>query len=755
MPRCPLPAALVVLLPLADAARAEQPITPRDREHWAFRAPARPKVPATARPDWVRTPVDAFILARLAKENLAPSAEADRTALLRRLYADLVGLPPTPAEQDAFLNDTRPDAYERLVERLLASPHHGERWAQHWLDVVRYAESNGYEADGERPQMWRYRDYVADSFNRDKPYDRFLSEQIAGDELAAAETDAGRCRELWLAVGMHRLGPVHIVGGNGDREVARQEVLTEMVQGVGAAAFGLTLNCARCHDHKFDPISQADYYRVQAFFAAAQFKDVPLADDAEKAAHKQAHDAWQRELSAVRAEVEKIDAPVRAKLAEAKRAALEPKYRDALSAKEPTPQQKKLAEHARILIKVTWDEILDALTPAERARRAAIRERQHLITARQPQPPAAAMTVAAEGTPPPTHVLRRGEVSKKGDVVTPAFPRVLTTAAPPADKRLTRRDLAAWLTSPAHPLTARVFVNRVWQHHFGTGLVSTPNDFGLNGTPPSHPELLDWLATEFVRSGWSVKHLHRLMVLSSAYRQTSRPSPGDAAAGRARDPGNRLLWHMNRRRLEGEALRDGVLAAAGTLTRRVGGPHVKVPLEPEVYALLFTEGEPDGLWPVTPDAAEHTRRSIYLHARRNVRLPLLEAFDQPDRQSPCATRAVSTFAPQALILMNGPFARQQAQAMAASLWAECGADAGRQVEAAYRRAFARSPRDPEKALAGEFLATQAEELRDRLRSRQAVLLPGGLPADADPAAAGALADFCLALLNSNEFAYAP
>jgi hypothetical protein len=313
--------------------------------------------------------------------------------------------------------------------------------------------------------------------------------------------------------------------------------------------------------------------------------------------------------------------------------------------------------------------------------------------------------------------------------------------------------LAAWLTRPDHPLTARVLVNRLWQHHFGRGLVATPNDFGIRGERPSHPELLNWLACEFVAHGWSMKHLHRLMVLSNVYRQASNPA--ETTAARVGDPDNRLYWRMNRRRLDAEELRDAILAVSGSLNEKLGGAKVLVPLEPEVYELIFTEGEPDGLWPVTPDVREHGRRSLYLFTKRNVRLPMLEAFDRPDTLNSCPVRPVSTFAPQALILLNGPFSQQESRLFAERLLRECGADRQQQIERAYQLALARSPRPSETQQALEFLRTQAELVRERLLSRQPVSLPPRLSAAADPAAAAALVDFCLALLNRNEILYIP
>ncbi|MBO0698605.1 MAG: DUF1553 domain-containing protein [Zavarzinella sp.] len=750
---------------------SEKPLRPEDRTHWAFQPPKPPPVPTVRDSGWIRTPVDTFILARLEAAGLPPSPPAGKLALLRRAYLDLVGLPPSPEEQDAFLADSSPGAFEKVVDRLLTSPQYGERWAQHWLDVVRFAESNGYEGDGDRPHAWRYRDYVAASFNADKPYNRFLTEQLAGDELAAGN-DPRTAAELWVATGLNRCGPVHVISGNVDPEPIRQEVLTEYVWGVGAAVLGLTINCARCHDHKFDPVSQADYYRLQAFFAGAQFKEVEFATPEEKKAHDAKVAGLQEKIKPLKAQVEAIDGPHRKRIQADKKAKLEPMYRAALDAdpKKRTEEQKQLAKDAETLIKVTWDEIHAALSPLERAKREALRNQQHALEAQLPGPVPAAWAIADDGKNPPTHVLKRGEVKRKGGVVEPAFPRVLTPEVrdQKSEVRLKRSDLAKWVTQPDHPLTARVIMNRVWQHHFGRGIVGTPNDFGLRGEKPTHPELLDYLATEFMAKGWQLKPIHRMIVLSATYQQTSQiadlrlpiadsKTNRQSAIGNPQsvDPDNKLLWRMNRQRLDGEELRDSVLAAAGTLTRQVGGPSVRVPLEPEVYDLIFTEGEPDGLWHANPDPAQHTRRSLYLLAKRNVRLPMLEAFDQPDRLTPCAGRAVSTFAPQALILMNGPFTQQQSRAMAASLLRECGPDVERQVTHAYRRAFGRPPAADEMRLAKEFLSGQSELAADRLRARLSAGVPDGLPAGADVPHAVALADFCLALFNANEFAYGP
>jgi hypothetical protein len=729
----------------AQPAYTEPVLRPKDREHWAFVPPKRPPVPKPATP--ATNPIDAFIRAKLEREQLKPSPQADKLTLIRRLSLDLTGLPPTPAEVDAFLKDNAPNAYDKLVERLLASPHFGERWATHWLDVVRFAESNGYEVDGERPHAWRYRDYVVKAFNDDKPYDQFVKEQIAGDELAGEKRKAKP--ELLIATGVHRCGPVHLVSGNIDAEVLRQEVLTEMVNGVGSTFLGLTFACTRCHDHKFDPLSAGDYYRLQAFFANAKYVDVDFATAAERDARKKQVDAITAKTAPLKKQIAELDAPVRAKVAKHKRENLDPKFKDALDTppEKRTPEQRTLAAQSGVLLKVTWDEVLAAMAPADRDTRAKLREQLHTLEAQLPPPTAAAWAIENTGNAK-TFVLRRGETKQKTLQVQPGFPRVLVPGDVPAPK--TRRELAEWLTHPQHPLTARVIVNRLWQHHFGTGIVATPNDFGTRGEPPTHPELLDWLAVELIENKWSLKHIHKLMVTSETYRQQATTTHGAKADG-----ANKWLWKMPRRRLEAEAVRDSILQTAGTLNRQLGGHSVKVPLEPEVYDLIFTEGEPDGLWMVTPDAKQHTRRSLYLFNKRNVRLPLLEAFDQPDTLNACAVRPVSTFAPQALILMNSPFVQEQGKAMAISLVRET-ADTDKQLNLLYTRAVGRVPNDAERKLATTFLAEQTATVRERLRAKLAVGIDAtAIPVNADVAHVRALADLCVVLFNTHEFVYIP
>jgi hypothetical protein len=690
------------------------------RNWWAFQRPVRAETP-DLHSTWVRTPIDAFLLAAMREKKLTPSAPADKERLLRRVTYDLTGLPPTPGEIDLFLRDRSPNAYEKVVDRLLASPHYGERWALRWLDVVRYADTNGFESDRERPHAWRYRDYVVDSFNSDKPYDRFVKEQIAGDELYP------RDRQALIATGFYRAGPLHVVGGVKDEEADRQEVLTEMTGALGSVFFGMTIGCARCHNHKFDPILQSDYYRLQAVLAATNFKDVDIATPEERAARELAAKEHMASLQPIRKEIAAMEKPYRDKLTEIKKAKLAPAYVAVLEIpkEKRTEEQRRLAKEAEAQLNITWDQLVDSMSAPDRGKRAALRERMHEIERYAPAPaPAAFAVVNMEKDPPPTYILKVGDVKHKMGQVEPGVPVVLDTGHVQIPKTASgrRAALANWLARPEHPLTARVMVNRIWQFRMGTGIAGTPNDFGLLGERPTNLKLMDWLATEFIARNWSVKAIDRMIALSSAYRQSAANDRAKAAI----DPENKLYWRMNRKRMEGETIRDSVLAAAGTLNTRLGGRPVRIPIQQEVYDLIFTEGERDGLWPVTPDAREHARRSLYLLNKRTVRLPMLMAFDQPDTMTSCPVRPASTHALQALSLFNSDFMRAQSIAMAKRLERECAQDADFQVRRAYKLALARGPKPAEEAMARQFFRS-----------------------------GGKLEDFCLALLNRNEFVYIP
>jgi hypothetical protein len=641
---------------VVDSAKSED--RPNEaRRHWAFQPIQNPPTPGVTDASRVRNPVDTFVLARLEERGWTFAASASRAEWIRRVTFDLTGLPPTPEEIESYERDIAVDADERLVERLLNSPRYGEKWAQHWLDVVRYAETEGYEYDRAVPDSWRFRDYVVDSLNSDKPFDRFLTEQIAGDEIGP---DDSACQ---IASIFHRLGPVRRNAGNPEIALSRNEVLTERTDIVGSAFLGLTIGCARCHDHKLEPISQKDYYRFQAYLAATEENNINLAPEA-------AFKEWEAKTRKLKSQIARLKRQMRA-------------------AKDQ--EKRRLAEEIEAL-----DDAMPPPPPTIPATRNEIANRTKI------------------------HVLRRGIWENKGEPVGPRPPSILVPEAEPelsADVRDPRTRLARWLTSSEHPLTARVIVNRIWAHHFGLGLVKTVNDFGTHGDRPSHPELLDWLAASFVRNGWRLKPLHRMIVLSSAYRQSGR-SPIAADAQRS-DPENRLLWHFNRRRLTAEEIRDAMLAASGRLNLKPGGPSVMVPVDPELVKLLYKPSQ----WQVTPTKTEHDRRTIYLLAKRNLRLPFMETFDAPALQSSCSRRESSTHAPQALELLNGPLSNDLARSFAIRIRQGSGDDVNKAVDRAFRLALGRAPTDAERASSLDFLRHQPLE------------------------------DFSLALFNLNEFLY--
>ena len=609
--------------------------TAAERRHWAFQPRATPTVPKLA-----KSPIDAFVLSRLQKEGLRPSPRADRPTLIRRIYFDLLGLPPTPAEVDAFVADGSANAWEKLVDRVLANSQYGERWGQHWLDVARYAESDGFEYDTHRNGAWRYRDYVIQSFNNDKPYDRFILEQLAGDEIAPSND------ETRIAAGFQRLGPLRKNAGNQEVASSRNEVLTEMTNAVGSALLGVTLGCARCHDHKFDPIRQADYYRIQSYFAATGEKDIVRAPAGDQA-------AYQGKKAAFDAEVKKLKAALRG-----------------LKGEEHDAMMKKIAE-------------------AEK---------------HAPEPLPALYSVAndpAKATE--IRLLARGDYQNKGALVGMRPLGVLLPDGAPERTTLPenpRTRLAEWVTDPANPLTARVMVNRIWQGHFGRGIVGTPNDFGRMGMRPDHPELLDYLANQFVAAGFRMKPIHRMILLSNTYRQAS-DSPVEKIA-MEKDPDNKLLWKYSRRRLEAEEIRDAMLAVTASLNTKTGGPGVIVPIDKDLPQLLYAPAQ----WAVNADPKEHDRRSIYLLAKRNLRLPFMEVFDSPDLQISCPRRESSTHPPQALELLNGDFSNRMAAQLEARLQREAGPAHAKQISLAYRLATGREPSAVESQLAMKFLASQ-------------------------------------------------
>jgi hypothetical protein len=599
------------------------------RQFWSFQPIQKPAPPPVRNAAWPQSPIDNFILAKLEAKGLAPSPLADPRVLLRRLYFDLVGLPPAPEQMDQFLREysARPNAaIEKAIDVLLASPHYGERWGRHWLDVVRFGQTNGYERDGEKPFAWRYRDYVIDSFNRDKPFDLLVKEQIAGDELDPLTNDG------IIATGFFRLGVWD--DEPDDKQQAEFDNLDDMLSATGEAFLGLTVGCARCHEHKFDPIRHEDYYSMLAFFRNIR----------------------QGKL------IQTID---------------------------PTIQ-----------------------TPLQ----------------------GGGIALAAQediAKPKPTNVLNRGQAATPGAEVQPRFLPVLCrnneasipkNIKPFGDKSLgRRRALAEWIASKDNPLTARVIVNRLWQHHFGKGIVTTPNDFGNNGSAPSHKELLDWLASELIEHGWSLKYIHKQILISATFQQSSSNSSPQASEASLRDADNSLLWRQNLRRLEAEAIRDSILAVDGRLNSKMFGRGIFPTLPQEV---LNTQSRPGLGWENKTDPAEQSRRSVYIFVKRTLGVPLLESFDFANPDKSTAARVNTTIAPQALILLNSTFMDEQAAAFAERLKRECGCDLAKQIERAFRLALGRMPTAKESEIAVAYLHRQKS-----------------------------LAALCKMILNLNEFIY--
>ena len=727
--------------------------TLKERSWWAYQKPERPELPAVKNQDWVRTPVDAFILARLEKQGMAPAAPADRATLLRRVTFDLVGLPPTPEEVDAFIHDSSPEAYAKIVERLLASPRYGERWGRHWLDVVRYADTDGFEYDTLRPHVWRYRDYVIKSFNEDKPYDRFILEQLAGDELVPNEPDG------LVAVGFNRLAALRKNAGNQDEEMNRNEVLTERTNAVGAVFLGSTLACARCHNHLFDPLRQSDYYRLQAFFAPSIPKEIPLATPQEQAAWESKAKVGKDEIEQLKKSFAEMEKQWSQELRNTKWQQLSTDEKKVLDipAEQRSPEQRTLAFAVEKKLATKGDDIGRRHLAELNVKKKEMMQALEALETKMPEPLPAVWSLTDDCQQiPEIHILERGDHTHKGKRVGPRVPGVFLPENAPEVKDGNgpttgrRLALARWIAHPDNPLTARVMVNRLWHYHFNRGIVATPNDFGAQGAAPTHPNLLDWLATEFVRQRWSVKAMHRLIVLSNTYQLASEGDPEKTPeTNLAKDPDNRLFWRFNRRRLEAEEFRDCMLSVAGNLNLKTGGPGVFVPVQQTLIKQLYNPKQ----WIATPDVWEHNRRSVYLIAKRNLRLPFMETFDSPDMQNSCARREQSTHALQALELMNGAFSNTQAGELVGRLLRESGSDPDVLVERAFRLATGRLPSSKERELARQFLTEQKELLRAQPLRELNWPGPSGITYNIDPATAAALRDFALAVFNLPGFLY--
>jgi len=671
-----------------------------DRQWWAFQPVRIQQVPKVADPQWGRHPVDCFIREKLDAEGLQPSPCADRATLIRRVTFDLIGLPPTPEETAAFLADSSADAYEKLVDRLLASPRYGERWARHWLDLVRYAESDGFRLDEYRPYAFRYRDYVVQSFNNDKPYDQFVREQLAGDEIAPDDPN------VLVATGFLR----HTIYEYNQRDARTQwqDMLNDLTDVSADVFLGLGMGCARCHDHKFDPILQKDYYRLQAFFAALFPQDRPLASPKELADYQTKYRAWAEKTAGLRKQIEDLERGEKDRLEKNATAKFPHDIQDMMRKPETarSPLEKQLAALAHRQVQYEWDR-LKLKEPEQKTHEQLVKGLAKWDNLK-PAPLPPAMTVRDIGPEAPVTLMPK---KSSGQPIAPGYLTILddrpAQVAPPSGQASTGRRLALanWLTRPDHPLTTRVIVNRIWQYHFGRGLVATSSDFGKLGEPPTHPELLDWLAHRFAEDGWSFKKMHRLLVTSLTYKQAATGLASEGAL--KKDPENRLWLKMTTRRLDAEQIRDAILATTGQLDLTMGGPSVD-PKEP--------------------------RRSIYTKIRRNTREPLMDVFDAPEGFTSTAQRNVTTTPTQALLMFNSPFMLGQAKAFADRVEREQSAD---NIDRAYFLALGRKAGRDEKAQAENFIREQFWRIT------------GGLP----HARHEAFVDFCHVLLNANEFLY--
>ena len=698
-------------------SHASPRVNDQTKQFWSFRSVTRPRPPRAAGVDWVRNPIDSFVLKKLENAGLQPAAAAEKTALVRRAYYDLIGLPPTPAEVSAFLADDSPAAFERVVEGLLDSPHYGERWGRHWLDLVRYAETNSYERDGAKPFVWRYRDYVIRSFNEDKPYDRFVTEQLAGDELENVT------RASIIATGFYRLGiwqdePV-------DAEQELFEDLDDLVRTTGEVFLGMTIGCARCHDHKLDPIPQTDYYRMLAFFRNVRRLGVrshesvedasvrTLGSEQEARRHKQLVERHKRDTKEVRKALGELDGRI---------------------TKDLTGVENDDWKTEATRVEIARHRVGTILTQADFDRYVQLTARRDELRRFRPPGIEQALCVKEHGRDcPPTHVLVRGNAHVTGDEVEPGFPAVLSPPEPvivpppePVQSTGRRLALARWLASPENPLAARVMVNRIWHYHFGRGIVRSTSDFGFQGAAPTHPDLLDWLASEFTEGGWRIKRLHKLIMLSSTYRMSSQANDKALAA----DPLNDLFWRFDMRRLSAEEIRDSILAVNDSLNRnKMFGPSIYVAIPQEVLA---GQSQPGAGWGKS-SREDRARRSIYIHVKRSLVVPMLASFDGADTDASCPVRFVTTQPTQALGMLNSRFVNEQAAVFASYLRDEAGHDLKAQIALGLRRTMQREP------TRGEI--DRGLELVEKLQRDH------GLSVNS------ALKRFCVTAYNLNEFMY--
>ncbi|MBI4903735.1 MAG: DUF1553 domain-containing protein [Acidobacteria bacterium] len=714
--------AVILIAGGASVEPKQKEFTASQKRWWSLQPIAAPAPPIVKNKTWVANDIDAFTLARMEAKGIKPNPRADKATLLRRVSLDLTGLPPTPDEVQSFLSDNSPQAWAKVVDRLLASPHYGERWARHWLDLARYSDSEGFKSDETRPNIWRYRDYVIRAFNEDKPYDRFIKEQIAGDELYPNDPQA------LIATGFNR----HFPDESNARNIMqrRQELLLDITDVVGSTFMGLTVGCAKCHDHKFDPILQKDYYRLQAFFANTRIEDqLPLASLEARKQYETRQTAWEAQTADIRGEMHKLAEPALKSMWKDGFDKFPPEIQDSITttAEKRTPIQWHMYYKARPQVEFTDDDAAKKLKGEAAKKYGVLKRELAKFDSIKPKPiPVAQAMIDNASDAPKTYVLGVSNYAVPLYEVEPGFLSILDPAPakiikPEGSTSSGRRSaLANWLADAKNPLTSRVMANRVWHYHFGRGLSASPSDFGTMGERPTHPELLDYLATSLTANGWSLKHLHRQILLSNTYQQSSGYNAESAAA----DPDNKLVWRFNRRRLEGETVRDAILSVSGGLNTKMYGPGVFPPLPPGVITR--------GGWKAAEDTSEADRRSVYVFVRRNTRYPMFETYDMPDTHESCARRNNTVTAGQALELLNNELVLGWARGLAKRVQNDSGMTPSAQVEKAYRLVYSRAPKAEETQSAVAFLNRHDKITGSRETS---------------------LVDLCHMLLNSNEFLY--
>ncbi len=739
------------------AKPAEMIVTDRDRDHWSYRPLSHPAPPTVRNQRWVQTPVDRFVLARLEQQRLSPNRTADTSILVRRLHFDLTGLPPTPEQVDAFQRAAKSrslaSAVASLVDELLDRPEYGERWARHWLDLARYADSDGQEGDADRPTAHHYRDFVIRSLNEDRAFDTFVRWQLAGDELEPNNPEA-LAATGFIVAGTHAVLPNNLM--EEERTRTRFNELDDMIATTGSALLGLTLGCARCHDHKYDPVPRRDYYRLLSAFNGGDRAEVPLAPLAETQRYRAALEEWNRDYNTAKQRRDQQIKTARQQHEAAARAAkvdalsLGAEEKALLKQNSETTAAQEMARRFAKELKVESKDLRPFLSSSDRDAWDASEQAVKGVEGRKPTPLPTALGFADfSAEPRETFLLARGDFRARSEPVELGFLTALTRGKSPADywsaartnplrpdSTQQRRALAEWIADPEHgagTLVARVIVNRVWQHHFGQGLVRTVNDFGTRCDPPTHPELLEWLTSEFVRGGWKLKPLHRLIMTSAVYQQDTTFDPAKAQV----DPDHRLLWRRRPLRLEAEILRDSMLAVSGTLNPQRFGPAFKSPVPPEaIQARNVKDPYPKDL----QDTPATRRRSIYMFHKRVVQSPLMQAFDGPDASASCGRRENTTVAPQALALLNDKFVRARAVDFAQRIEREAGPDSSAQIRRAWRLALGREPSGAELKSARAFVERQEEQRLGRQESKT-------------DARARSLADLCQAMFALNEFIY--